>query len=392
MTATVNQVFRQSYRQEPTLLVQAPGRINLIGEHTDYNDGFVLPAAIDKYIWFALGPSKEEYVCIWSLDYGEQLQFPLADDFSSDIPAWGRYLHTATQELQERGYKLTPFQMTFGGDIPTGAGLSSSAALCCGFIYGLSELFNLEIAREEIALIAQATEHRIGLNCGLMDQYAVLFGKVDRVLFLDCQSLQYQHFPLELGEYTLVVINSMVQHELAAESGYNERRAACERVVARIRSDHPEVKTLRAVNRSLLKSYQNDLSAEDYRRARYVLDENQRVQDTVAALQRGDIQEAGALIFRSHAGMRDDYQITTPELDKLVELAREHGALGARMMGGGFGGCTVNLLEKNSKEETVDSIVQKYQRAYNLKPEVYELALSGGVERRTESGDRKLKK
>ena len=384
MHSTLSSAFQQYYRQEPTRLVQAPGRINLIGEHTDYNDGFVLPAAIDKYIWFALGPSEEEYARIWSLDYDEQLQFRLADDYSSETPVWGRYLQTATQELRERGYELQAFRTTFGGNIPTGAGLSSSAALCCGFIYGLSELFDLKIAREEIALIAQATEHRIGLNCGLMDQYAVLFGKTNRVLFLDCQSLQYRHFPLKLGEYTLVVINSMVQHELAAESGYNERRAACERVVARIQSDHPEVRTLRAVDRSLLKSYQNDLSVEDYRRASYVLDENQRVQDTVAALQRGDIREAGALIFRSHAGMRDDYQITTPELDKLVELAKEHGALGARMMGGGFGGCTVNLIEKKNKEEAVDGMVRKYQQAYGLKPEVYELALSRGVERKPE--------
>ena len=382
MHSTVISTFQRLYNKKPTLLVRAPGRINLIGEHTDYNNGFVLPAAIDKHIEFAFDASEEEHVHIFSLDYDEPLQFTLTDDAPSTIPAWGRYLKTATQELQERGYELKTFRMTFGGDIPTGAGLSSSAALCCGFVYGLSELFNLNISREEIALIAQATEHRIGINCGLMDQYAVLFGQPDQVLFLDCQRLQYQHFPLELGDYTLVVINSMVQHELAAESGYNERRASCERVVAQVQSDHPEVKSLRSVSRSLLESYRNQLSTEDYRRASYVLDENQRVQDTVAALQRGDIREAGALIFRSHTGMRDDYQITTPELDTLVALAQEHGALGARMMGGGFGGCTINLLEKKTKEVTVQRIERAYQQEFNLLPEVYELSLSGGVERK----------
>ena len=380
--STVVQAFDQQYQRSPEVLVRAPGRINLIGEHTDYNDGFVLPAAIDKHIYFGFGAAEEEQADIQSLNYENQLRFTLGTEIPSDAPAWGRYLFTATQELRERGYPVPPFRCVIGGDIPLGAGMSSSAALCCGFIYGLSELYNLAIPREENALIAQATEHRIGLNCGLMDQYAVLFGQENKVLFLDCESLQYQHFPLELGEYTLVLINSMVRHELAAESGYNDRRASCERVVARIQQDNAEVNTLRQVSREQLATYQGQLLAEDYRRAHYVLDENQRVQDTVAALQRGDVPRAGALLFASHAGMRDDYQITVPELDTLVQLAQgQEGGLGARMMGGGFGGCTINLMKKEEKTATIAAIVQPYEQTYGLAPEVYELSLSNGVGR-----------
>lgn len=382
MLSTVTQEFEQLYQQAPTLLVGAPGRINLIGEHTDYNDGFVLPAAIDKHIYFALSKSVGDQTAIKSLNYDNQLRFDPAGDPLPDLPAWGRYLFTATQELQERGYAVPPFHCVFGGDIPLGAGMSSSAALCCGFIYGLSELYDLGISREDNALIAQATEHRIGLHCGLMDQYAVLFGQDDNVLFLDCESLRYQHFPLALGEYTLVLINSMIKHEFAAESGYNERRASCERVVKQVQSQHPEVKTLRQISREQLTAFQDQLSSEDYRRANYVLDENQRVLDVVAALQQGDVQQAGVLMFASHAGMRDEYQITTPEIDFLVDRAKEQdGVLGARMMGGGFGGCTINLLKKEHQAATIEHMVQPYQTAYELAPEVYELALSNGVER-----------
>ena len=380
MLTTVIEAFKQQHQRPPALIISAPGRINLIGEHTDYNDGYVLPAAIDKHIFFAFGEAEGSLSTIQSINYDDQLRFDPAGEAPADAPAWGRYLATATQELRERSYEVPPFICVFGGDIPLGAGMSSSAALCCGFIYGLSERYHLNISREENALIAQATEHRIGLNCGLMDQYAVLFGRNNKVLFLDCESLHYEHFPLELGNYTLVLINSMIKHEFAAESGYNDRRASCERVVATVRGDHADVKTLRQVSREQLASYQGQLSAEDYRRAHYVLDENQRVLDTVKALQAGDVQQAGAFMFASHAGMRDEYQITTPELDTLVDLAQQQDeVLGARMMGGGFGGCTINLMKKENQASVVEHLVRSYQQTYDLKPEVYELALSEGV-------------
>ena len=382
--STVVQAFTQQYPSSRPLLISAPGRINLIGEHTDYNDGFVLPAAVNKHIYFAFGPAKEECT-VHSLNYNDQRSFNPVHEVATDAPAWARYLITATQELRERSYEVPPFTCIFGGDIPLGAGMSSSAALCCGFIYGLSELYDLKITREDNALIAQATEHRIGLQCGLMDQYAVLFGHDNQVLFLDCESLRYEHFPLELGDYTLVLINSMIKHEFAAESGYNERRASCERVVGIIRTDDPEVKTLRQVDGERLEAYRPRLSAEDYQRAHYVLNENQRVLDTVDALQRGDIRKAGTLMFASHTGMQREYEITTPELDTLVELAQQQGALGARMMGGGFGGCIIALMKKKNRKEAIQRITQSYQQTYDLTPEVYELALSEGVSRIEES-------
>ncbi len=384
MLPTVTQAFQHRYAGAPSLLIQAPGRINLIGEHTDYNNGFVLPAAVDKYVYFALSASSESQASIFSLSYDEMLHVAPSSHEDSDqtTSAWGKYLLTAVRVLQEKGYEVPSFKVAFGGDIPLGAGMSSSAALCCGFIYGLSELFELNLPRPEIALLAQATEHRIGIQCGLMDQYAVLFGRADQVLFLDCESLQYQHFPLSLGDYTLVLINSMVKHELAAESGYNDRRASCERVVSVIQRDHPDVDSLRHVTIEQLTAHRNALSADDYRRARYVLHENQRVQNTVQALQQGNVPRVGELISQSHAGMRDEYQVTVPEIDALVDLALgQEGVLGARMMGGGFGGCTINLMKKDRRDQTIAEIVASYQQRYDTQPEVYELALSEGVER-----------
>jgi galactokinase len=384
MLPTVTQAFQHHYAGAPSLLIRAPGRINLIGEHTDYNNGFVLPAAVDKYVYFALSTSSESKATIFSLSYDETLRFAPSSpkDSGQTTSAWGQYLLTAVRVMQDKGHKISPFRLAFGGDIPLGAGMSSSAALCCGFIYGLSELFELNLLRPEIALLAQATEHRIGIQCGLMDQYAVLFGQTDRVLFLDCESLQYQHFPLSLGDYTLVLINSMVKHELAAESGYNDRRASCERVVSVIQRDHPSVDSLRHVSMKQLTAHQNVLSDDDYRRARYVLHENQRVQNTVRALQQGNVPRVGELISQSHAGMRDEYQVTVPEVDTLVDLAlRQPGVLGARMMGGGFGGCTINLISKDQRDQAIAEIVKPYQQQYGTQPEVYELGLSNGVGR-----------
>ncbi len=358
--------------------MRAPGRINLIGEHTDYNEGFVLPAAINKYVYLSLRTRTDATVAVRSVNFSETLRFDIGGTLPTNTSAWGQYVFNVVQVLHER-YAIGGLEIAFGGDIPLGAGMSSSAALCCGLVYGLSELFGLDISRPEIALMAQATEHRIGINCGLMDQYAVLFGQYDRALLLDCQNLQYDHFPLELGEYALVLINSMVEHELAAESGYNDRRRACERVVARIQEDDPKVKSLRAVSQTTLEAYRSALPSEDYQRARYVLHENERVLQSVAALQDRDVSRLGKLMYQSHQGMRDEYQITTPELDQLVAIAQREGAIGARMMGGGFGGCTINLIEKKEQQQTIDRIVRAYHLAYRLQPEVYELNLSDGV-------------
>ncbi|MEM8525135.1 MAG: galactokinase [Bacteroidota bacterium] len=370
------EIFKQSY-----ILIKAPGRINVIGEHTDYNEGWVLPAAIDKYIYFALGKNGDRnYTEVYSPFFDEKAKFSIqATDFE-DIPSWAKYLQAATMEMRARGYDLKGINGAMDGDIPLGAGLSSSAALCCGFIFGMAKLNDIEISRAEIALIAQATEHRVGLNCGLMDQYAVLFGKENQVIGLDCQSLQFEHSPLELQNYVLVLINSNIKHELAADSGYNDRRASCERVVATIQKKHPNIKTLRDISEAQLLDYQSQLDAIDFQRAQYIFRENQRVLNTMEALKKGNLQQVGEYLYQSHHGMRHEYEITVPEIDLLVDLTKEMPeVLGSRMMGGGFGGCTINFIEKSAKERIIQEIVSQYQQQTNQEATVYEVKISDGV-------------
>ncbi|MCC6462315.1 MAG: galactokinase [Saprospiraceae bacterium] len=373
--------FRTRFGQAP-LLVQAPGRINLIGEHTDYNLGWVLPGAIDKSLWFALGlhPDPNQFQML-AADLGESHGFPAGVPFVPERAGWAEYVQAVVWVLEQEGYPVKGLQGVFGGDIPMGAGLSSSAALCCGFIFGIAALQGLDIPRPEIARLAQAAEHRIGLNCGLMDQYAVLFGQRDHLICLDCKTLAFERFPLQLTGYTLVLINSRIKHELAAGSGYNERRQSCERVVARLQAEHPALGSLRDVEPSLLSAYQDRLDPLDYRRAAYVLAENQRVLHTVAALQQNDLREVGRTLFEAHEGMRTEYEITVPELDLLVELAHaEPGVLGARQVGGGFGGCTLNLIRSAEKDAILARMTGAYAQHTGIQPEIIEVHTHDGVQ------------
>ncbi|MEL6942551.1 MAG: galactokinase [Bacteroidota bacterium] len=370
------QIFKQSH-----ILIKAPGRINVIGEHTDYNEGWVLPAAIDKHVYFALGKNSDEnYTEVYSPFFDEKARFSInATDFE-DIPSWAKYLQAATMEIQARGYEIKGINGAMDGNIPLGAGLSSSAALCCGFILGVAQLSNLDISRAEIALIAQATEHRVGLNCGLMDQYAVLFGKANQVIGLDCQSLNIEYSPLELQNYALVLINSNIKHELAADSGYNDRRASCERVVNIIKEERPHIKTLRDVSEAQLHNYKTRLEATDFQRAQYIFRENQRVLNTVKALGQGNIEQVGAYLYQSHHGMRYEYEITVPEIDLLVDLTKEMPeVIGSRMIGGGFGGCTINFIEKSAKKSVIQKIVSQYQKETNQEASAYEVHIGDGV-------------
>lgn len=363
-----------------SLIVRSPGRINLIGEHTDYNDGFVLPAAIDKALYFGFRPKKDsESIQIEALAYGEKMGFRIGKYNDVKANGWAAYFQAALQELEKRGFHAMGFDCVFGGDIPIGAGLSSSAALCCGFVFGVATLHGWRISRVQMAKIAQATEHRIGLNCGLMDQYAVLFGKANHAISLDCENLAFEYVPAELGKYSLVMINSGVQHQLASESGYNERRASCERVVACIQKDMPSVQTLRGVTTEILATYQPFIRPIDYQRAAYVLAENNRVQMLKTAWLKSDLPTVGAILFEAHEAMRTGYEITTPELDLLVDLAKKNGAIGARMMGGGFGGCTISLLPTARKTEILDAILTTYKSKTAIVAEVYAVKMANGV-------------
>ncbi|MBK8922951.1 MAG: galactokinase [Saprospirales bacterium] len=376
------ELYRQTFGQAP-LLVQAPGRINLIGEHTDYNAGWVLPAAIDKSLWLALGRHSDPGEALFiAADVAESTRFRIAEDAPAQEHDWPGYIRAVVAVLREKGWAVKGFNGVFGGDIPLGAGLSSSAALCCGLIFGISELFQLHIPRPQIALLAQAAEHRVGLNCGLMDQYAVLFGRKDQVICLDCQSLQFQYYPLDIAGHSLVLVNSRIKHALAAGSGYNARRQSCERVVAALRQQDASVHSLRDVSPAALESFRPLLDPTDYCRAAYVLKENDRVRRTVEALEKRELELVGELLYQSHAGLQTEYDVSAPELDLLVDLARrEKSVLGARMVGGGFGGCTINLIRSADKAAALGRMTSAYRQHTGITPEIIEVAICDGVRR-----------
>ena len=370
--------YEARYTHRP-LLLRAPGRINLIGDHTDYNQGLVLPAAIDRSLYFALGPHPDpQAVEVHSVNFDQTGHFHL-DALHLDPAGWLRYLQAVCRELQEHQYPLRGFRCVFGGNIPIGSGLSSSAALTCGLIAGLAQVQAWKIPLPEVARIAQAAEHRVGIRCGLMDQYAVLFGRANQVLQLDCRHLQVEHFPCDLGEYGLLLLNTKVEHELAS-TAYNDRRASCERVLEVLRRQYPEVESLRDVRPEQLRGQAPDL-AEDLRRVRFVLSENERVSATTVALQRGDLPRVGQLLYASHEGLSREYEVSCPELDVLVELARgETAILGSRMMGGGFGGCTINLVRRDAAAELSQRLLAEYAARTGIVGEAYVVQPADGLE------------
>lgn len=364
---------------DTSITVQSPGRINLIGEHTDYNHGFVLPAAIDHAMYFAIGKNGTNLLKVHSFNYEESIVFENLE--KKDNPSWGNYFKAILEIFKEKGFAINGVQCVFGGDLPIGAGLSSSAALCCGFIFGLSELFDLNISRAEIAKIGQAAEHRIGLNCGLMDQYAVLFGKKDHVFCLDCESLEIRYIPCKLENHSLVLINSNIEHQLAsADSEYNIRRASCENVVEMISRDFPKIKSLREVDFDLLEKYQNSTQSIDYQRVSYIIKENIRVHEVIRCLENKDYKEVGNILLQGHHGLSKEYEVSLPELDILVDLAKkEKGVLGARLMGGGFGGATINLISNKNIEATLANIKKQYFELTGLEGKIHKVKIEDGV-------------
>jgi len=356
------------------VLVQAPGRINLIGEHVDYNDGFVFPAAIDKYIVVAAGRSNEGFSRAVSLDLGQVCEFSLRDLQPLKDGGWRNYVLGIAAQLAQRG--LQDFNLVFAGNIPPGSGLSSSAALENSIVFALNELFRLGLEKKEMALISQKAEHDfVGVKCGIMDQFASMFGKKDQFLLLDCRSLETEYFPISFEEHEILLINSNVHHELS-ESAYNDRRAACERVAA-----HMGKKALRDVTEDELNAVMGQLEAGDYRKARFVIREIDRTQQAAAALRNGNWAILGSLLYASHQGLSVEYQVSCDELDFLVEEARkEDFILGARMMGGGFGGCTINLIRKGSASDFLDRICEAYGDRFGTRFQEFVVNTSDGTQ------------
>ena len=365
--------FIERFSSNPVFYASA-GRINLIGEHTDYNGGFVFPGAIDKYIMTAININGTDKVRLYSVDMNQYTEFGLREE---DKPAeqWACYVFGVCREVIKRGFEVKGFDAVFAGNVPLGAGLSSSAALESCFAYALNDLFNdNKISIFELALIGQSTEHNYcGVNCGIMDQFASVFGKKDCLMRLDCRSLEFKYFPFKPMGYKLVLVNSQVKHELV-DSPYNKRRESCERVAKTL-----GVETLRDADMSMLEAAKAQISDEDYKRAVYVIGEKQRVLDVCEALEKGDYETVGQRMYETHHGLSKDYEVSCEELDFLNDVAKECGVTGSRIMGGGFGGCTINLVKEDLYDTFVQTAKTKFNEKYGIEPIIIDVVISDGA-------------
>lgn len=375
----IHQKFQELFGKEP-LIVRSPGRINLIGEHTDYNDGFVMPAAIDKKAVFAIAPSDSGRSFVYSMKYQEVFEIDLEDICKVENPKWANYLLGVLYQFTERGYEIHPFNCVFGGDIPMGSGLSSSAAIECGFGFALNELNNIGLPKIEIVKIAQWSEHNyVGVKCGIMDQFASVMGKDEHVIMLDCRSLKHEYFPIDLKDYAIVLFDTKVKHSLV-DSEYNTRRTECEIGVKILKQHYPEIRSLRDVTREMLEKHRHELEPKVYDRCDYVIGEIKRVPEAGKDLSNGDLQSFGQKMFETHDGLSKKYQVSCAELDFFVEEARKFPQiLGARMMGGGFGGCTINIIRKDFVDQFEKHLKAAYRSTFNIELESYLVDIEGGT-------------
>ena len=373
MEKKLKAIFNEKFGQEPKMYASA-GRINLIGEHTDYNGGYVFPGAIDKVIMAAILPNGTDKAKVFSVDINEEAEFGLREE---DAPKqqWARYIFGVCREIIKRGGTVKGFDAVFAGNVPLGAGLSSSAALESCFAFALNDLFNGNtIDKFELARIGQSTEHNYcGVNCGIMDQFASVFGKKDHLMRLDCRSMEFEYFPFKIDGYKLVLLDSKVKHALV-DSPYNKRRQSCERVAKML-----GVETLRDATMEALDAARGEMTAEDYFRAKYVIEEKQRVLDVCDALNAGDYETVGKKMYETHAGLSKDYEVSCEELDFLNDVAKTLGVTGSRIMGGGFGGCTINLVKNDLHDDFIKIAVEKFSEKYGHEPKIYDVVISDGA-------------
>ncbi|HEY0321774.1 MAG TPA: galactokinase [Pyrinomonadaceae bacterium] len=376
--------FRSLYGALDFSVYRAPGRVNLIGEHTDYNLGFVMPAAIDFYTWVAIAPRADLKISIHSENFAETMEFDLDEAMPEARGHWSDYPRGIAVILEQAGYNLRGANLLVRGEVPIGAGLSSSAAIEVATGYALLDMSGATIDRMELAKLCQRAENEfVGMRCGLMDQFISCFGERGRALMLDCRSLEYSRLPLPL-DVRLVIANTMVKHELAS-SEYNARRAECEEGVRLLSLSLPHVYSLRDVTLAELEEHSGELPTVIYKRCHHVVSENERVVEAKGALERVDLTAFGRLMAESHQSLRDDYEVSCTELDVMVELANEtEGVYGARMTGGGFGGCTINLVRADGVASFQEKVAAGYEKSTGLKPEIYVCSAAQGVERLTE--------
>ncbi|MBK6995055.1 MAG: galactokinase [Lewinellaceae bacterium] len=361
---SIIQAFLRKFGETPAIIVRAPGRINLIGEHTDYNEGFVLPAAIDRAVWFAVSPKDDQGLHFQALDLGAAFQTNLKNLEKSPL-GWPNYLLGCFSELLRDGHQIGGANVVFSGDIPVGAGLSSSAAVESGMLFALNELYQLSLSRPDLARLAQRSENNfVGMNCGIMDMFASLMGREGCALKLDCRSLQHEYIPLNVQDTAILLCDTGVKHQLV-DSAYNTRRQECEEGVRHLQRIYPNVHSLRDVDINMLHSEKNHLREVVFQRCKYVVEENGRVESACKALKEKGLPAIGSLLYASHEGLKNEYQVSCPELDFLVDHTPDSlNFFGARMVGGGFGGCTINLLKKDAVEGFQTYIARKYREKW----------------------------
>ncbi|MFW6188886.1 MAG: galactokinase [Planctomycetota bacterium] len=373
--------FRRNFGEGEVLFSRAPGRVNLIGEHTDYNGGFVMPMAVDREVRVLFRPQERGPVRVWSENYGEWDEFDLDDIRHNETQGWANYVRGVARSLQGAGYELRPVEGLVYGDLPIGAGLSSSAAIEVSAARALCRAAGCEVDSKELALLCQQAENQfVGVNCGIMDQFVSIHAEREHALLLDCRSLDHQLLPLDTDAVRVVVCNTMVHHELGG-SEYNKRRARCEKA-ARILDERVdvEVEQLRDVTPEMLEQHSSALDEVTLKRARHVVSEDRRTLEAAEALRDGDYERFGELMYASHASLRNDYEVSCEELDVMVEVARGRGGVyGARMVGGGFGGCTVNLVDRDCTEDFKKAVAAAYRDETGIEPEVYEFVAVEGA-------------
>jgi galactokinase len=380
MLENMMQCFKRHFATDGRLYA-APGRINLIGEHTDYNLGFVMPGAIDKSFYMAAASNGTKMCHIYSISFDEMVSFDV-DETTLPQAVWARYVFGEVKELLKLDRKIEGFDAVVVSDIPIGAGISSSAAFTSVTGTALNDLFQLGLSRMELAKAGQMCEHHYaGVRCGIMDQFASLYGAEDKLMRLDCRSLEHKYEPFSPVGLSIVLLDTQVKHSLAS-SEYNVRRAECEAGVAHLQKSYPAVESLRDVTIEMLQAHRSELAPVVYQRCSYVVEENNRVMEVCAALERGDYAEMGLRMFASHQGLSKKYEVSCPELDFLQQIAQNYnGILGARMMGGGFGGCTINLIKKEAVEEFISECSERYNKKFWRELRPIEVAIGPGARR-----------
>lgn len=371
--------FQQVFQSEPTTVVLSPGRINIIGEHIDYNDGYVLPAAIDKIICFAFEKNNSNTSRIIAMDLDDEFEIDVTKEITQTESVWTNYIRGVLQQLKQNGFKFEGVNCVFSSNIPVGSGLSSSAALECGFLFGMNELFQLNIKPIDIALLGQKAEHWVGIHCGIMDQFSSVMGKENKVVKIDCRTLEYTYHEANFNEYSLILFDSNVKHSLMT-SAYNERRDQCEEGIAIVKQNFPKINSFRDCTEQTIIDLKGKMSADVYKRSLFVVKEINRVIEACKALDNGNIALLGELMFATHEGLSKNYEVSCEELDVLVDLAKaEEAVIGSRLMGGGFGGCTINLVKKGFEDAVKAKFSKAYFDAFNIELKIYDVTIGNGT-------------